>query len=253
MDHALYNEIIDDVTELVRRAAPPRRNTLKLSPETAALLESLGAESPAPVTQFQSAPPVEQTPAPGGDRESALAKVAEQVAACTLCGLCETRTQTVFSDGNPHAQVVFVGEAPGEQEDLKGLPFVGRAGQLLTDIIHKGMELDRQSDTYICNVLKCRPPGNRNPNPEEMNLCEPYLVRQLELVQPKVIVALGGIAAKALLKTEASVGSLRGKWHEYHGIPLRVTYHPAYLLRSPGEKRKTWEDIQEVMKFLANP
>lgn len=237
MDNALYNEILDDLTQLLQRAAHPRRGTVTLSPDTLAALES---QAPATAIAKQT-----------DDRETALDELAAEVAGCTRCELCNGRTQTVFADGNPHAQVVFVGEAPGEQEDIQGVPFVGRAGQLLTDIIEKGMQLNRKRDTYICNVLKCRPPGNRNPNPEEMKQCEPYLVRQLELIKPKVIVALGGIASKALLNTDDSVGKLRGRWHEYHGIPLRVTYHPAYLLRSPGEKRKTWEDIQEIMKFLS--
>ena len=129
------------------------------------------------------------------------------------------------------------------------MPFVGPSGQLLTDIITKGMKMQRE-DVYICNVIKCRPPNNRDPLPAEKDACEPYLLQQLDLVKPKVICALGGHAAKTLLKTDETTGRLRGKWHFYHGIPLRVTYHPAYLLRSPGEKRKTWDDIQEIMKVL---
>lgn len=235
MNDALFNEILDDVTKLLHRAAHPRRGTVTIGAETLAALE---ASDTVPIADS----------AQGNDE---LAQLSREVSACTKCALCETRTQTVFADGNPNADIVFVGEAPGEQEDRQGVPFVGRAGQLLTDIIHKGMKLDRKRDTYICNVLKCRPPGNRNPSPEEMNLCEPYLVRQLDLVQPKVIVALGGVASKALLKTDESVGRLRGRWHEYHGIPLRVTYHPAYLLRNEADKGKTWADIQEVMRYLA--
>lgn len=184
------------------------------------------------------------------DTDAGLAEVAAQVRACEKCSLCKTRTQTVFGVGNIHAELVFVGEAPGADEDRQGEPFVGKAGQLLTDIIVKGMKL-RREDVYICNVLKCRPPNNRNPNPEEMALCEPYLVRQLELIRPRVICALGGIASKCLLQTEESVGRLRGRWHNYQGIPLRVTYHPAYLLRNPSDKKKTWDDIQEVMKVLS--
>ncbi len=239
MDRSLYNEILDDLTQLVRNAAHPKRKTLRISPDTLALLESLGV-------------PKRRPDAPRDvESDNGLDAVKTEVASCTKCRLCETRTQTVFSDGNPRAKIVFVGEAPGEQEDRQGVPFVGRAGQLLTDIIEKGMNLDRQRDTYICNVVKCRPPENRNPDPEEMRKCEPYLVRQLELIKPQVIVALGGVAAKALLNSEETVGRLRGRWHEYRSIPLRVTYHPAYLLRSPNEKRKTWDDIQEVMKFLS--
>lgn len=225
MSNPLYEQALRDAADLVRALGNPRRGTIELSAQTAELLQALSTQS------------------------GPLQALAEEVAACTKCGLCEGRTQTVFSDGSPTADLVFVGEAPGENEDKQGVPFVGKAGALLTDIIVKGMQLQRQ-DVYICNVIKCRPPENRDPSLEEKQACEPYLVRQLELVQPKVICALGGHAAKTLLKTDESTGRLRGRWHFYHGIPLRVTYHPAYLLRSPSEKAKTWEDIQEVMKVL---
>ncbi|GEM_PF-325066 len=175
--------------------------------------------------------------------------IREEVCQCKKCPISEERTHTVFGTGNPQAELVFVGEAPGGEEDRQGLPFVGRAGQLLTDIIVKGMKMCRE-DVYICNVLKCRPPGNRDPNPNEVINCEPYLIRQLKLIKPKVICALGRISAQTLLKTDAPLNELRGKWHNYHGIPLRVTYHPAYLLRNPADKKKTWIDIQEVMKLL---
>jgi len=181
--------------------------------------------------------------------QQALDLINEEVRACKKFSLHSTRTQTVFGSGNPLAQLVFVGEAPGAEEDRQGLPFVGRAGQLLTDIIVKGMKMKRE-DVYICNVLKCRPPGNREPNPIEVYHCEPYLIRQLELIKPKEICALGRVAAQTLLKTNDSIEKLRGKWHNYHGIPLRVTYHPAYLLRNPADKKKAWIDIQEVMKLL---
>lgn len=245
----LLNEILADAAELVRKEAHPRKNTLSLSPETAERLDQWKLREDMavcePVAGAETSPSVE----PATNNGDNLAALEQEVSACRLCGLCETRTQTVFADGNPAADLVFVGEAPGEQEDLKGIPFVGKAGNLLTDIIVKGMKM-RREDVYICNVIKCRPPENRDPSPVEKQACEPYLLRQLDLVKPKVICALGGHAAKTLLKTDESTGRLRGKWHFYHGIPLRVTYHPAYLLRSPGEKRKTWEDIQEVMKVL---
>jgi len=246
----LYNEIIDDTIALVQRAANPRKGTIAISRETAALIEHMSARS---ATVAEAAPSIAAEPAipsvASDDPAAALAALAVEVSGCTKCGLCQTRTQTVFSDGSPTADLVFVGEAPGFYEDQQGVPFVGAAGQLLTDIITKGMKL-RREDVYICNVLKCRPPENRDPSPEEKRQCEPYLVRQLEIVRPKVICALGGHAAKTLLKTDAPTGKLRGKWHFYHGIPLRVTFHPAYLLRTPSDKRKTWEDIQEVMKVL---
>jgi len=240
----LYQSAIDDMQTLVRQMAGGPRKTAALSPEVAALLEQITPAQPAPAPAAESA--VAQPPQDG----QSLAALAAAVRDCEKCSLCKTRTQTVFGVGNENADLVFVGEAPGADEDAQGEPFVGKAGQLLTDIITKGMKM-RREDVYICNVLKCRPPNNRNPNPEEMALCEPYLVGQLEQIRPRVICALGGVAAKCLLQTEATVGSLRGRWHSYQGIPLRVTYHPAYLLRSPAEKGKTWEDIQEVMKVLS--
>ncbi|HOV33542.1 MAG TPA: uracil-DNA glycosylase [Candidatus Hydrogenedens sp.] len=178
-----------------------------------------------------------------------LDEINKEVQQCTKCPLHSGRTHTVFGVGNPRAELVFVGEAPGAEEDRQGLPFVGRAGQLLTDIIVKGMKM-RREDVYICNVLKCRPPDNRDPNPMEVFNCEPYLIQQLQIIKPKVVCALGRISAQTLLKTNSPLNILRGKWHNYHGIPLRVTYHPAYLLRNPADKKNTWIDIKEVMKLL---
>ena len=189
-------------------------------------------------------------PAPDADAEKALDELRREVSGCTRCGLNETRTQTVFGNGYANADLVFVGEAPGETEDQRGEVFCGRAGNLLTDIIEKGMRIQR-SQVYICNVLKCRPPGNRDPRPDEKELCEPYLIRQLEILKPKVICALGTHAAQTLLRVDTPIGKLRDKWHFYHGIPLRATYHPAYLLRNPNDKRKAWDDIQAVMRLLA--
>jgi DNA polymerase len=154
--------------------------------------------------------------------------------------------------GNPAAQLVFVGEAPGADEDQRGEPFVGRAGQLLTEIITKGMGL-RREDVYIANVIKCRPPGNRNPEPDEVATCEPFLIRQLELIKPRVVVALGKFAAHTLLQTKTPITKLRGQWFEYRGIKLMPTFHPAYLLRNPGDKRLVWSDIKAVMGELALP
>jgi uracil-DNA glycosylase family 4 len=246
----LYQSALADVMALVRAGAA--RKTLTLSPEVAALLVRIdaGASPGAPAEAALHVAPAEPPVASPDDVAAGLAEVAAAVRACERCSLCKTRTQTVFGVGNIHAELVFVGEAPGADEDRQGEPFVGKAGQLLTDIIVKGMQM-RREDVYICNVLKCRPPNNRTPNPEEMGLCEPYLIRQLELIRPRVICALGSVAARCLLRTEESVGRLRGHWHHYQGIPLRVTYHPAYLLRTPADKRKTWEDIQEIMKFLS--
>ena len=163
------------------------------------------------------------------------------VVGCRLCGLDATRTQTVFGVGSRTAQWMFIGEAPGVEEDRQGEPFVGRAGQLLNAMLF-AIGLQR-ADVYIANVLKCRPPNNRDPQPKEVACCEPYLIRQIELIQPRLIVALGRHAAHSLLKTEMPLNRLRGQRMTYHGIPLIVTYHPAYLLRSPVEKRKVWEDL----------
>jgi DNA polymerase len=169
-----------------------------------------------------------------------------EVAACTACPLHQTRTQTVFGVGDRQAQWMVIGEAPGEQEDLKGEPFVGPAGLLLNEML-RAIGLKREQ-VYIANVLKCRPPRNRDPDPEEASRCESFLMRQLALVQPKIILAVGRIAAQNLLKTTVTIGKLRGAVHDYHGVPLVVTYHPAYLLRSPSEKRKAWQDLLLALK-----
>ena len=173
----------------------------------------------------------------------------DAVRSCTKCGLHKTRTQTVFGVGNPTASWMFIGEAPGADEDRQGEPFVGRAGQLLNAMLF-AIGLKRE-EVYIANVLKCRPPGNRDPQPEEVAQCEPYLIRQIEHIRPKLIVALGRHAAHSLLKTEVPLARLRGQRLSYHGIPLIVTYHPAYLLRSPGEKRKAWEDLMLAKNMMA--
>lgn len=182
------------------------------------------------------------------------------VKSCTRCGLHKSRTNTVFGVGNPDARLVFVGEAPGYDEDQQGLPFVGRAGQLLNKMI--GAMGLRREDVYICNVLKCRPPGNRDPLADEALACSPYLREQLQIIRPEVIVALGAPASKVLLNTVESIGRLRGRFHEFYfsditgegdWIPLMPTYHPAYLLRNEGEKKKAWEDLQQVMARLGLP
>ncbi len=163
---------------------------------------------------------------------------------CRACPLYKTRTNVVFGTGNEKARLVFVGEAPGADEDKQGQPFVGRAGQKLTQII-EAIGLSRP-EVYIANVLKCRPPGNRNPLPDEIKACEPYLIAQLRLIKPRVICALGTFAAQTLLRTTQSISRLRGRFHTYHGIKLMPTYHPAYLLRNPKFKRDVWEDVQKV-------
>ena len=189
-----------------------------------------------------------------------LVPVRERVRVCTKCPhLASSRTQTVFGVGNPDAELMFIGEAPGVDEDKQGEPFVGRAGQLLTRIIET-MGLARK-EVYIANILKCRPDtspgsfGNRPPTPREMQTCRPYLVEQIDIIRPKVLVALGAVAVEGLLGTRGTMRELRGRWHSYNGTPLMITYHPAYLLRNqaPSEKRKVWEDMLQVLERLEKP
>jgi len=190
-----------------------------------------------------------RAPAQPGPAASAvaLAALARKVAACTRCSeLARSRTQTVFGVGNPHSRLVFCGEAPGADEDRQGEPFVGRAGQLLNDIIVKGMKM-RREDVYILNILRCRPPGNRTPLPVEAAACREYLDKQLEIIQPEFICCLGAVAAQNLLGTDATIGRLRGQVHDYHGIKVVCTYHPAYVLRNPQAKRPVWDDIRLLM------
>ena len=182
------------------------------------------------------------------DKLDTLEEIARKVNKCTRCPLYETATKGVPGEGNPKAKLVCVGEAPGAKEDETGRPFVGQAGQLLTKIL-AAIDLTREQ-VFICNVLKHRPPGNRNPRPEEVEACSPYLIRQLEVLKPKVIVAFGTFAAQTLLNTKTPIGQLRGLVHKYHGIPLVVTYHPAALLRNPGWKRPTWEDVKLARRIL---
>jgi DNA polymerase len=181
-------------------------------------------------------------------RIARLSEIAAEVATCRLCRLCEGRNKTVFGSGDPAAELLFIGEGPGAEEDRRGLPFVGRAGELLTKII-QAIGKTRE-EVYIANIVKCRPPGNRDPQPDEVASCRPYLEEQIALVQPKVIVALGRIAAQTLLGNDTPIGRLRGRWFTVQGLPTMVTYHPAALLRNPALKRPTWEDMQEVRDRL---
>lgn len=182
------------------------------------------------------------------ERRSALEELAAEASSCTRCRLSEGRKTVVFGSGDPNADLMFIGEGPGAEEDRQGLPFVGPAGQLLTKII-RAIELEREQ-VYICNVVKCRPPRNRDPQPDEVAACRSYLEGQIRLVRPKLIVALGRVAAQTLLGTDQSLGRMRGVWHEILGVPVRVTYHPAALLRQASYKRPTWEDMQIVRDRL---
>lgn len=193
----------------------------------------------------------------GVDRVARLRVLAEEVRTCTKCGLAPTRTNTVFSRGNPDAAICFIGEAPGADEDEQGLPFVGRAGQLLDKMIG-AMGLNPETDVYVCNIIKCRPPENRRPTPEETETCIPYLHEQLATISPKVIVALGNTAVASLLGTKLGITKLRGQWKLYRGkIPVMPTYHPSYLIRPSAQqaeaKKQAWEDLQAVLKELNLP
>ena len=183
--------------------------------------------------------------------EEALIAVRTDIGDCTRCKLHTLgRRQVVFGVGDANADLMFVGEAPGADEDVQGIPFVGRAGQLLTDIIEKGLQIPRK-DVYIANVIKCRPPGNRNPEQDEVETCEPFLFRQIDVIRPKVIVALGTFAARALLRTLDPISRLRGRVYDYRGAKLIPTFHPAYLLRNPSSKREVWEDMKLVKRLLS--
>ncbi|MCS3806332.1 DNA polymerase [Chromobacterium alkanivorans] len=214
--------------------APPR-------PEVAAPLQPAAPFLPPPSADI--APPI--APPPPSIPASPLLEwdaLERAVRDCSDCRLCQTRTQTVFGRGNKQARWLLIGEAPGEQEDRQGQPFVGRAGQLLDNML-AATGLDRDRDVYIANVLKCRPPGNRNPSGDEIAACQNYLIQQIRHIQPTLILALGRFAAQTLLQTEKGIGQLRGKLHSYQEIPLIVSYHPAYLLRNQPDKHKAWQDL----------
>jgi DNA polymerase len=183
---------------------------------------------------------------------SSLEELRAHIGDCTRCKLAGGRTNLVFGVGNPNADLMFVGEGPGRDEDLQGEPFVGRAGQLLTEIITKGMKLERR-DVYIANIVKCRPPDNRNPEPDEIATCRPFVARQVEIVRPRVIVTLGSVATHALLETRTPITRMRGVWQDYRGTKVMPTLHPAYLLRNPADKKLVWADIKLVMAELGLP
>jgi uracil-DNA glycosylase len=197
---------------------------------------------------MQSQPPLMQTAGPS----SALQMIREDIGDCTRCVLHKQgRKQIVFGTGNPEADIMFIGEAPGADEDEQGVPFVGRAGQLLNNMI-TAMGI-RREDVYIANIIKCRPPGNRTPERDECETCSPFLMRQIEAINPKIIVALGAVAAKTLLGVNDALANLRGRFYDFRNTKLAVTYHPAYLLRDPRQKKEAWKDLQMVMKHLGMP
>ncbi|VAX17321.1 Uracil-DNA glycosylase, family 4 [hydrothermal vent metagenome] len=200
------------------------------------------------IKRLNSAPVMEKEKT---TKEETLDDVMAEVSACKKCELSGTRINTVFGVGNPNADLMFIGEAPGAEEDKRAEPFVGRAGKLLTKMI-EAMGLTR-NDIYIANILKCRPPENRNPLPAEVELCEHYLTRQIDAIRPKFICALGAVSAKTLLKTKEPISKLRGSFYSYHGTPLLPTFHPAYLLRNPAEKKNAWADLKLLMEKLGLP
>lgn len=210
--------------------------------------EAAGAEPPNVVAAGPGAP-LFDSPAPAiQDKPAALKAIREDLGDCTRCRLHKGRKNLVFGVGNVNADIMFVGEGPGADEDEQGEPFVGRAGQLLNNMI-SAMGIQRQ-DVYIANIVKCRPPGNRTPERDECDTCSPFLLRQIEVIRPKVIVALGAVAAKNLLAVNDSMANLRGRWYDFRGAHLLVTYHPAFLLRDPRQKKEAWKDLQMVMKYL---
>lgn len=207
----------------------------------------LAASAPAAAPPPVAAPPrSDRSPA---DVESQLATIREEIGDCKRCRLCDGRTKIVFGQGSPLAELMFVGEAPGADEDASGLAFVGRAGQLLTDMVEKGMKIPR-ADVFIANVIKCRPPGNRPPESDEINTCQPFLEAQIKAIRPRAIVALGATAAKFMAKSGDPISRLRGRFAAWEGIPVMPTYHPAYLLRNPAAKKEVWADLKLVLDLL---
>ncbi len=215
-------------------------------------LDTVGTAWPPPALADEAPRAETAAVAETGDRAARLLAVREELGDCRRCRLAGGRKTIVFGQGSPEAELMFVGEAPGADEDAQGLAFVGRAGQLLTDIIEKGMKL-RRADVWICNVLKCRPPQNRNPEPDEILSCQPFLEAQIRAIRPRVLVGLGKFGAHWLLKTAEPITRLRGRLGEYEGIPVMPTYHPAYLLRNPGGKKEVWEDMKAVLRLLGRP
>ena len=230
-----FREIVRQTRQLVKSLPAFGITELPMNPKTSEGEPPMKSSSPKKTLSL-------------ADKEKQLAPVREKALACRACVLCETRNKVVFGEGSLDADLVFVGEGPGRDEDAQGRPFVGAAGNLLTRMI-EAMKMTRE-EVYICNVVKCRPPQNRPPEPDEIAACAGYLESQLLTLRPKIICALGKTAASALLKTESPMGELRGQTFEWQGIPLVVTYHPAYLLRNPAAKKEVWEDMKRVLEML---
>jgi DNA polymerase len=251
---ALLREFVEeDITDYERITLPSAKaepQTAQSAPrpkpnEPAASLPKPHSASPARSSAHPPAPLSAEAIIPWADQRPTLLDVEQHLGECTRCGLCETRNKIVFGHGNPEARLMFIGEGPGEQEDKSGLPFVGRAGELLTNMIEKGLGISR-SDVYNCNIVKCRPPQNRTPLAPEVSACRPFLDGQIRAIAPKVIVTLGKPAAGLLLGRDVAITRLRGTWQEYQGIPLMPTLHPAFVLRqyTPDNRRAVWEDLK---------
>lgn len=247
MKKDIFDEIIGHLQELQTRS-----KTTFIAPEIVNEFFTDVPKTPAPAPAVPKAPAPSPAPVPSPKTDMAFGKMSldelnSVTQSCKKCPLCQGRNNVVFGEGSPNADLMFVGEGPGYDEDQQGRPFVGKAGALLTKMIN-AMQFTREQ-VYIGNIVKCRPPGNRNPLPEEANTCLPYLERQIELIQPKVIVVLGAVPLKYLLNKNG-IMRLRGKWDSYKGIKVMPTFHPAYLLRNPGAKREVWDDLQQVMKIF---
>ena len=245
--HAMLAEMGIRLFQAPPVAVPAARATAQAPAPVAAASVApappLRATSPVPPpARAQVAAPVTLRERPAGVSGMGWPALRDAVAGCQACKLCNNRRNTVFGVGDEQADWLIVGEAPGENEDIQGEPFVGQAGKLLDNML-RALQLDRHNQVFIANVLKCRPPGNRNPEPEEVAQCEPFLRRQVELLQPKIILAMGRFAVQSLLQTTEPIGKLRGRQHSYHGVPVVVTYHPAYLLRNLPDKAKAWADL----------
>jgi len=249
----LLDDFLEEGVHSFEHAAAPLRVSAPAAPARSTSPEPMPEPAPAPI---RSAEPPRAAPAPRPASPEAIVwserptldEVRQALGDCTRCGLAEGRNQIVFGDGNPDADLMFVGEGPGQEEDRRGLPFVGKAGELLTQMIEKGLGITR-SDVYICNIVKCRPPNNRTPLAPEVTTCRPFLDGQIAAVKPKVIVALGKPATSLLLDREVAITRIRGSWFEYRGIPLMPTLHPAYILRqyTPENRRHVWEDLKAAL------
>lgn len=244
----MSNTLHDDIRRLLIQEQDLYGDEFTRDPAASGLWNHVSWDTPEYSITDDERPPVVaeriETDMPKNIPLPTLSALQQTISTCTKCELCKTRTQTVFGSGNPNADIMFIGEAPGADEDEQGLPFVGRAGQLLTKMIEEPRSLNLpRSEVYIANILKCRPPGNRKPLPAEVAQCEPYLITQIELIKPRIICALGATSANTLLKNNTPIGAMRGQTFDYHGVPLLITYHPAALLRNPNWKKPAWEDM----------